>query len=361
MSTEDPMYPAFAEQPYVGSDVLTHPEADVLGAELDPALEAARRRKKVLVIILSVMAALFIVLAAWYFLTRKPLTELPGISTGDVPTYSSSFNGVSGPLGVAVSPDGERIYVTEGEAPFLTRVFDRSGSEVGTLVPPKGKEAGNRPTYVAVDPTNDEVYVTDLLSQSIYVYDRDGTYSRAFIPQGIPAKEWRPLGVGFSPEGTLFVSDLGGLQTVREFRADGSIIRVVGEPGETSFANGFAVDGAGNVAIADSNNGRVVFYDKDGAIVAQINRGAADGELSLPRGLAIDDRNRLYVADAINQHVQVYDIGLIASEGIKYVGTFGIEGSGDGQFEYPNGAAADTRGRVYVTDRVNNRLQVWSN
>ena len=361
MSTEDPMYPGFAEESLEGSAVLTDPLDDVLDAELDPQAEAGSRRKRILLIVLAALAAVFLLIATWYLVTRKPLTELPGISTGDVPTYSSSFNGVAGPLGVAVSPDGGRIYVTEGDAPFLTRVFDRSGSELGTLVPPADKAAGNRPTYVAVDPTNDEVYVTDLLSGSIYVYDRDGTYSRTFTPQGIAAKDWRPLGIGFSPEGTLFVSDVSGRQAVREFRTDGSVVREVVGAGETSFANGFAVDQAGNVAIADSNNGRVAFFDKDGTIVAQINRGAGEGELSLPRGLAIDDRNRLYVTDAINQHVQVYDIGQIGSEGIKYVGTFGIEGSGDGQFEYPNGAAADTRGRVYITDRVNNRLQVWGN
>ena len=229
---------------------------------------------------------------------------------------------------------------------------------MGTLVPPKAKAAGNRPTYVAVDPTSDEVYVTDLLSGSIYVYDRDGNYSRTFTPQGIAAEEWRPLGIGFSPEGTLFISDLGGRQAVREFRTDGTVVREVGEPGETSFANGFAVDQAGNVAIADSNNGRVAFFDKGGAIVAQINRGAGEGELSLPRGLAIDDRNRLYVPMRSTSTSRSTTSGRSDSEGIKYVGTFGVEGSGDGQFEYPNGAAADTRGRVYITDRVNNRLQV---
>jgi sugar lactone lactonase YvrE len=32
----------------------------------------------------------------------------------------------------------------------------------------------------------------------------------------------------------------------------------------------------------------------------------------------------------------------------------------DGQFEFPNGVAVDTRGRVYVADTVNDRVQVWS-
>ena len=42
-----------------------------------------------------------------------------------------------------------------------------------------------------------------------------------------------------------------------------------------------------------------------------------------------------------------------------FLNEFGSQGIGDGQFEYPNGVAVDSRDRVYVTDRENNRVQVW--
>jgi DNA-binding beta-propeller fold protein YncE len=42
-----------------------------------------------------------------------------------------------------------------------------------------------------------------------------------------------------------------------------------------------------------------------------------------------------------------------------YLADFGVEGVDDGEFEYPNGVAVDDRARVYVTDRENNRVQVW--
>ena len=38
----------------------------------------------------------------------------------------------------------------------------------------------------------------------------------------------------------------------------------------------------------------------------------------------------------------------------------GGEGVADGQFEYPNSVAIDARGRVYVADTFNDRVQVWS-
>jgi hypothetical protein len=43
-----------------------------------------------------------------------------------------------------------------------------------------------------------------------------------------------------------------------------------------------------------------------------------------------------------------------------FVGRFGTQGTGDGQFEVPNGIAVDTRGHVFVTDLANDRTQVWS-
>ena len=38
---------------------------------------------------------------------------------------------------------------------------------------------------------------------------------------------------------------------------------------------------------------------------------------------------------------------------------FGERGFGPGQFNYPNDIAMDKRGRIYITDRENNQVQVW--
>jgi sugar lactone lactonase YvrE len=80
----------------------------------------------------------------------------------------------------------------------------------------------------------------------------------------------------------------------------------------------------------------------------------------LPRGVAIDDEGRLYVVDTSAHAVQVYKVLAEADRSPVYVGRFGAEGTLDGAFEFPNGVAVDTRGRVYVTDLANNRVQVWT-
>jgi sugar lactone lactonase YvrE len=93
--------------------------------------------------------------------------------------------------------------------------------------------------------------------------------------------------------------------------------------------------------------------------VGAIARGVASGELGLPRGAAVDGNGRLYVSDSTGHALRVYSLDQQTSKP-KFYGAVGTEGLGDGQFEYPNGVAADGRARVYVVDWANDRVQVWS-
>ena len=116
--------------------------------------------------------------------------------------------------------------------------------------------------------------------------------------------------------------------------------------------------------MSDSNNGRLVTFDPAGKLATTINRGVGQGDLGLPRGTAIDNSDRLYIVDTSAHMVKVYRIAAAKSASgqspvAKYIGSFGDEGQVDGAFEFPNGVAVDPRSRIYVTDRENNRVQVW--
>jgi DNA-binding beta-propeller fold protein YncE len=341
--------------------VVDQPISDELPDVEEPFVPEPRSRVKVALLwFLCIALVVLCLVAGWYLLTRKPLSQLPGINAADLPQYQGSAFDVAQPLGVAVSPDQERFYVTESEGTRKVKVFDRDGGVIGVLTPPASHGQAHIPTYVAVDPSTGEVYVTDRLTRAVYIYSAAGDYLRMFNPGVKLTKKWEPLAVAFTPSGNLLVSDVTEPQTVREFQTDGQMVREIGAPGDTAFANGLAVDKAGNVVVSDSNHGRLAIYSPDNRLIAQVNRGAGSGELSMPRGVVIDDRQRLYVVDVINQDVSVYDMSDLASGSPKYVGVIGMEGIGDGEFEFPNGVAADSRGRIYVTDRVNNRVQIWS-
>lgn len=337
---------------------------DVAGAAVVAATapdERRRRRKFALLGLLGLAVSIFVLIGGFYLITRKPITELPipDISSGQLPQYAFSIYGVSRPLGVAVSPSGDRIYVTESDGDRSVKVFDAKGDPVATLRPPKDA-FDHQPVYLALEPQSGDVYVSDRPSGSVFVYTRDGKFARAFKPEP-PIKGWQPLGLAFSPQGDLWVVDLSSpFQRIEVFGLDGTLKKTLGQPDQFNFPNMVAFDAAANVYVTDSNNGRVVILDQGGKQLATINRGVSVGDLGLPRGVAIDDAGRLHVVDTTAHSVQIYLVGTDKDARPRYVGTIGEEGLQEGAFEYPNGVAVDARARIYVTDRENNRIQVWS-
>ena len=347
-----------------GSD-SAEPEEAPVAVEGEPGEEPRRRprRKAILLLALLGLLATLTTIAIWYLLFRQPIAvlPLPGLPETQVPTYATAVYGVQRPSGVAVSPSGDRIYVVQSEGDRTGLVFDAGGNKVGTMAPPASTGTDHAPVYVAVDPLTNEVHVSDRLTGAIYIYDRDGAYQRTFT-LAQPRPGWQPLGLAFDAKGYLYVTDLSGpFEKVLVFDRTATVVRTLGENDKLSFPNGVAVDGAGNVYVSDSNNGRVLMYGTDGIVVrAQVGRGAGQGNLGLPRGLAVDSQGRVFVADTTGQGVFVFRAPGGDERLLKYLGFVGGEGVSDGMFEYPNSVAIDARGRMYVADTFNNRVQIWS-
>ena len=338
-------------------------EASASGTAAVIAIDTpARRRRLTLLVVLFGAAVALLLFSAWYLVTRKPISELPlpGLTVEAVPSYSFSVYGVTRPTGVAVSADGERIYVTQTEADPAVLVFDGKGNRLTTLQAPPNSGSDHVPVYVAINPLTGDLYVSDRPAASVYVYSRDGDYLRTFETP-VNLHGWQPLGLAFNATGDLFVTDVSGpFNRVHQFAPDGALVRSIGEPGQFSFPNGIAVDAAGNLYVADSNNGRLVVFDASGRQRAVVRRGPGAGDLGMPRGTTVDDLGRLYVVDTSGQVVKVYHALSVADDPPAYIGQFGTEGVDDGAFHYPNGVAADARARIYVADWDNNRVQVWT-
>ncbi|HEU5144803.1 MAG TPA: hypothetical protein VFT81_06465 [Dermatophilaceae bacterium] len=350
------------------SDLDLLEELDDLGAPpIPPAPPVVddprrRRRRKIIAWVLVVVLVLFAGIAAWYLINRKPLSELPGLESGKVPTYKTSFYGVEKPLGVAVSLDGSRLYATQSGTKAAAFVLDREGKKLGELKPPTGKPGTYHvPVYLAVHPTTGDVYVGDRGAGAVYVYDAAGAYRSTFTPKG-KVGTFSPLGLAVDKDGILYVADAASPDPaghrILVFAKDGTLVKTLGK-GQLNYPNAIVPGSKGEIYVADSNNGRVIVIESSGTLTTLLARGIGDGDLGLPRGMSVDDKGRLFVVDTTDQMVRVFTAASSPTAPPAYVGSFGNQGREDGTFLFPNGLATDTRGRIYVADRENNRIQVW--
>jgi DNA-binding beta-propeller fold protein YncE len=320
-----------------------------------------RRRRIVLLTLLLLILAL-LAYVAYYYSQNKRLPKLglvpPNARAVSPPQFLYAFSGeganqLERPVGVGVGPD-RRVYVVD----FGNRrvsVFSNAGSFLFSFDAVGGGTLGN-PVHLAIK--GNEVWVTDRRLKSISVFDLEGKFLRTFEPKG-ETLSWTPLALSFDKSGALRVTDVGNTEQHRViyFSVDGSRTAMFGKtvqanrltdsPGDFFFPNGVAVDNRNNVYIADGNNRRIQVFSSEGKFKKFIDTSG------VPRGIAIDQKQRLYVVDALAHNVEIYDV-----DG-RVVTQFGSRGFGPGQFNYPNDVALDARGRIYVTDRENNQVQVW--
>ncbi|MBX7253381.1 MAG: SMP-30/gluconolactonase/LRE family protein [Candidatus Promineofilum sp.] len=164
-----------------------------------------------------------------------------------------------------------------------------------------------------------------------------------------------PNDVAVDRAGNVYVADSDNSR-IQKFDGDGNYLAQWGEfgqgNGQFDYPNGVAVDAAGNVYVTDSNNYRIQKFDGDGDYLAQWGEyGSGDGQFAYPNAIAVDTAGHVYVVDADNGRIQKFD-----SDG-HYLAQWGEFGQGNGQFDYPNGVAVDAAGNVYVTDANLHRIQ----
>jgi len=163
---------------------------------------------------------------------------------------------------------------------------------------------------VAVD-KREHVFVFHRGEHPIIEFDQDGKFLRAW-GDGVFL---RPHGLKFDPEGNLWaVDDLGHI--VVRLDAAGRVRMVLGRKGQLGETHenfnrptDVAFASTGDFYVSDGyGNSRVVKFTKDGRFVKAWGRkGTGEGEFNLPHTVAVDRRGRVYVGDRENRRMQVFD------------------------------------------------------
>jgi sugar lactone lactonase YvrE len=234
------------------------------------------------------------------------------------------------PAGVAVDANGN-LYVADRGNRIIRKIT--SAGAVTTLA---GIAAGfSVPTGVAVDVAGN-VFVTDPFKNTIRKISSAGVvttfagqenFSGATDGAGTAARFIFPRGLSIDRSGNLYVSDSNAIRMVTPA---GVVTTLAGQTGQRSSSNsgsvdgagatarfsdpaGLAVDPAGNVYVADSDNNLIRRVSASGLVTTLAGRatsnGSADGlgiaaRFFRPQGIAVDDGGVIYVADTINSTIR---------------------------------------------------------
>ena len=145
--------------------------------------------------------------------------------------------------------------------------------------------------------------------------------------------------------------------SVLHFDAAGKLIRSFGS-GMFLFPHGIAIDKDDNVWITDGQmaNGKgftVVKFSPDGKVLMTL-----DYAFNQPNDVAIAPNGDIFVAEGHTPMMGSAQILKFNKDG-KFLMKWGKHGSGPGEFEVPHTLAFDSRGRLFVGDRANNRIQIF--
>jgi hypothetical protein len=347
-----------------------------------------------------------------------------GFTTDDGPFAPTKANTLFGPTGMVIDPQSGRLFVADMEnARVLSWSSSAARTNGGSADLVFGKPDFETYFYDAAPGLN-LVKPTGLALDSqgnLYVSDAEGNYVVAYrqpFTNGMAADlvfGWvdNPLDLLLDHDDNLYVADtfhhrvlfyekpLAGGDTIpdkifgqvdlntTEANAGGAI-----GANTLHYPSGLAMDSAGNLYVADSNNHRVlVFFDplkndttadllfgQQGDFTTGVmNKGGVSAmSLNYPMGLALDDQGALYVADSDNHRILRFDNPLHTDQIADLVygqgGSFTQNQPNHGQLtrqaggrldrtglDQPTGVGITADGDLVITDYGNNRvLNLWA-
>ena len=175
--------------------------------------------------------------------------------------------------------------------------------------------------------SQDRVYVFNRSPHPVTVHDRDGNFLGSWGEDYFN----RPHGSRFDSKGILYCTDDGN-HTVSKFTADGKLLEVIGEKGKPSDTG----------------------YERKGNLMDSLRSIKGGGPFNRPTGLDFDSSGNFYVSDGYgNARVHKF-----SPEG-KLLFSWGAPGTDSGEFMLPHNVWVDKYDRVWISDRENNRIQIF--
>lgn len=303
---------------------------------------------------------------------------------GQAPSLSYPAGTHAYPLNSAISP----LAVTNtGGAPASNgTVSTFAGGSYGTT-DGTGTAASFEQPLGAITDNQGNIYIADGQAHNIRKITPAGVvttlagsagYSGFTNGTGAPATFWHPVGLAADASGNIYVADEDN-NAIRMITPGGVVTTVAGTGSAGSsdgaagsatfyYPCGVAVDGSGNVYVADYNNNKIrkISNGVVSTFAGSGSAGSTDGTgtgatFNHPFSVGVDGSGNVYVTDRSGQKIRkITPAGVVTT--LAGSGTAGYaDGTGSSaMFNSPTNLTVDQSGNVYVTDETNQRIRMVS-
>lgn len=156
------------------------------------------------------------------------------------------------------------------------------------------------------------MYITDTGNKRVQKFTADGRFLQAWGGGGIiPGKFEEPVGIDIDPQGNIYVADTWN-RRIQKFNSDFTPLlqwEVAGWESESVVNKPYlTVDKLGRVYVSDPESYRIIAYDSNSGEV-QVTWGQYGQDLAsfqLPVGVAVDGEGNLLVADSDNNRIMKF-------------------------------------------------------
>jgi sugar lactone lactonase YvrE len=221
-----------------------------------------------------------------------------------------------------------------------------------------------------------------VLITSVPVFAQRPSDPALLVPQTAPALDYvavaNPLtfpegvtigasaDVAFDAKGHLWVLNRG-MQPLAEFDAGGKFLRAFGE-GMFMRTHGLRIDRDGNLWVTDVGAHYVAKMSPDGKVLMTIgtkgepgewNEAAGSHRLNEPNDVIVARNGDIFIAQGHTPGAKGDPRVLKFDKTGKFITSWGGKGKEPGKFEVAHGMAIDAKGLLWVTDRENQRIQIF--
>ncbi|MFZ4796277.1 MAG: PKD domain-containing protein [Bacteroidia bacterium] len=346
---------------------------------------------------------LFLSFSILLFLTSQGqiITTVAGRSADSVSAINAP---IYNPYGIAADGSGN-IFIAD----FINHKIRKVSASTGIITTVAGNGISgfggdgaaataanlNYPQGVSVDRLGN-IYVADQYNHRIRKINAITGIISTVAGNGIPGSEGDgaaatnanlndPIKVTIDSSGNLYIVDNGN-NKIRKVNASTGIITTIAGSGTWNYGGdgaaainayfrfpaSVAIDGLGNLFIADMNNNRIRKVNASTGIISTVAGNGTQGfggdgaaataaNLYYPIGVAVDGSGNLYIADYNNHRIRKVNVSTGIITTVAGNGIYSYSGDGNAaitaSLRHPRGISTDSLGNLYILDELNHRIR----